>query len=168
MIVVLEGPDFAGKSTLAETLQERFNGRILSNGQPPAGVDLSHHYLQQVIGASGRSELTVFDRLHVGELIYGPIYRGRCLLSVVDVEEIERALDKDGALKLHVDAPDEVLVERFRCPRGDDLVEGEERLISIAREYRRILGSPDHLLNWQNLDASAVVSRIQESLPRRE
>jgi len=141
VIVVLEGPDFAGKSTIARALIADFGGEVVANGQPPRDVALVEHYVLQVITAAHRDGLTVFDRLHVGELIYGPLFRSECRLSEADVQSIEAELDRAGAMKLHVNANDSVLLERLRGPRGDDLVSKERDLLEIAAQYRRLLGN---------------------------
>lgn len=71
LIVVLEGPDFAGKSTLAGQLVELYDGpaTVIANGQPPTEGSLRELYEAQVVAAGSRSGLPVSDRLHVGELI---------------------------------------------------------------------------------------------------
>ena len=85
---VLEGPDFAGKSTMATCLIEYLENRgekrvdLLHMKQPTDAEqrDLEEHYLRAVarVGALAGA---VFDRLYVGELVYGPIYRSGSALA---------------------------------------------------------------------------------------
>lgn len=72
MILVLEGPDFAGKSTTAEQLVGLFGGDVRWVGQPPASADLVSYYLDPIHKATTRADLTVFDRLHISELVVLP------------------------------------------------------------------------------------------------
>jgi hypothetical protein len=74
-VVILEGPDGGGKTTLAHALVKR--GFVYRHeGPPPEGVDLIAHYLE-ILNESIESPVdTVHDRLWLGERIYGPIARG--------------------------------------------------------------------------------------------
>ena len=158
MIVVLEGPDLAGKSTLASKLEsQHFGAVIVENGQPPTGVVLFDHYASQIVEASGHPNLTVFDRLHLGELIYGPRYRGSALIDDEQLLVLERLLDQSGALKVHVDAADADLLDRH-AERGDDFVTSTSDLIQIAQSYRSLIGSRRVTPGWTRWS-------IGESLP---
>lgn len=142
-IFVLEGPDFAGKSSHAESIASRLVGGsdIIHNGPdkeyPPER--LFAKYVTQVAHAINSDRHTIFDRLHVGELIYGPAYRNESRLSFYQIRAIDDMLDDVGAVKVFVDAEDVDLVSRFRGERGDDLVKDEETLLKIAKSYRVLL-----------------------------
>lgn len=166
MIVVLEGPDFAGKSTTAERLTSLFGGDVRWVGQPPASADLVAYYLDPIRDAVSRPDLVVFDRLHISELVYGPIFRGTSRLSRSQAAEIERELDAVGVLKVHIDAPDSLLLERFRGPRGDDMVADERRLLEVAHAYRRLLGGSRGLPRWPTISLDALISTLHTRLER--
>lgn len=147
MIVVLEGPDCAGKTTLAEALTAE-RGTVRANGKPPVGRPLFEHYAGQVALAAGSpSELTVFDRLHVGELIYGPLFRGKSALSIEEIYLLEDQLDKAGAVKIHVDCSDEALLERYHV-RGDELIKSPDIFLSNAAQYRELFASDGPFPGW--------------------
>lgn len=153
MIIVLEGPDCAGKSTLATNLVGQ-GGRIVANGRPPEVGRLFDHYAKQISTAADHFDaLTVFDRLHVGELIYGPLFRGGAALDVAQIALLERQLDEARAVKIHVDCDDAVLVDRYR-KRGDPLIKSEEILLENATAYRRLLGAGGPYLGWKRVVTS--------------
>lgn len=166
MIVVLEGPDFAGKSTLAEQLVDLFGGDVRWVGQPPASADLVSYYLDPIHEAATCADLTVFDRLHISELVYGPIFRGASRLSRQQAQEVERQLDVVGAFKVHVDAPDSLLLERFRGPRGDEMVDDEFRLLEVAHAYRRVLGGAEGLQRWPIIPLDSLVASLDDRIRR--
>jgi len=73
MIVALEACDGAGKTYLAHQLCVRYGLAYSHEGPPPPNVDALDHYGAKLDLARG--ENVVFDRLALGERVYGPIYR---------------------------------------------------------------------------------------------
>ena len=73
MILILEGPDGGGKTTLAKSM----HGAVYHHeGLPPDSVNLTDYYLGLVAAARSRGEPCVFDRLAMSEIVYGPVLRG--------------------------------------------------------------------------------------------
>jgi len=75
-VIILEGPDGGGKTTLAKKL-EAMGFKYEHEGPPPANTDLISYYLERLNRAIESSHNTVFDRLWLGERVYGPT--ARCL-----------------------------------------------------------------------------------------
>lgn len=73
MIVIVEGPDGAGKTHLAMTLERQHHFLYRHEGPPPAGVDVLEHYLSILHHYRGAN--IVFDRFALGERVYGPVLR---------------------------------------------------------------------------------------------
>jgi hypothetical protein len=78
MIVILEGPDGAGKTVTAQRLADRLSLAYHHEGVPPPG-DLLEHYGATLDKLRGKD--VVIDRFARGELVYGPIMRGRSRLD---------------------------------------------------------------------------------------
>lgn len=85
MIVIVEGPDGSGKSTLIEKLGcERIHLRALRGGVGAdgekkegwgAGRPAVEAYLDQITQAAKSGRRVGFDRFHLSEVIYGPLLR---------------------------------------------------------------------------------------------
>lgn len=93
MILILEGPDGAGKSTAANLMQTTH--RIIHHGPPKPGEDLFKTYLYALLKADPN---TVFDRLFHGEQVYGPIFRGVSQLTHGQVAYLELVAAQRGAV----------------------------------------------------------------------
>jgi thymidylate kinase len=81
------------------------------------------------------------DRWHYGEVTYAPLYRpetnkdGFGLLGRSGWRWVELFLLSRGAIVIRLDADDDVLVQRLHN-RGDDDVNDEQELLTLAQSYR--------------------------------
>ena len=98
MIVILEGPDGSGKTTLAKELQERFGLRYHHEGPPPANIPPLYHYARVLEDYRGSD--VVIDRFALGERIYGPIIRGKDGLGPEGWKLIRRQIAAAGAIEV--------------------------------------------------------------------
>jgi thymidylate kinase len=67
-VVVLEGCDGTGKTTIASALAERHGYAVLHSDRPPDSFDLAERY-RSVLALPGKIAL---DRSFISELVYGP------------------------------------------------------------------------------------------------
>lgn len=75
MIVALEGPDGAGKTTLAERLRGELGATIHHDRYDPDQWGFTTARLVEALEVHRRGGLAVLDRCWIGEQIYGPIFR---------------------------------------------------------------------------------------------
>lgn len=174
MLIILEGSDCAGKTSLARQLSDAafnqgINTILMSAGPPEPGLSALDEYellLRPVREhAIDPRHLIILDRWHLGELVYGPLLRGESRLSAAQFEHVERFLDAMGAVRVIVHPLNEdVLRTRFTA-RGDDLL-SEEQVVTVWRWYlnaaqtyrwRQVHSPVPHktvldLLMWANVD----------------
>lgn len=94
-VYIFEGPDGGGKTTAAKALAMLVNGEYVHIGPPTAGVGgMDVIYARQFSNACARAgdRPVVFDRFHLGERIYGRLYRGNDRLGEVGQFVLEDAI----------------------------------------------------------------------------
>lgn len=122
MLIIFEGVDGAGKSTLVEAIQEEVPGiQSMHRGQikrsPLIEYEASLDHYKPGTGTD-----IVCDRWHIGEMIYGPLLRGESKLGEASLEHIELYLSSRGALRSWVQTPLPVVQSRIQS-RGEDLID---------------------------------------------
>lgn len=101
MIVIIEGPDGAGKTTLAEHLSKRYWLSYHHEGPPPPGIEPLYHYAKLLDNARHpRGSGVVFDRFALGERVYGPVLRGRDAIGLDGWRVFKRLLKASGAISV--------------------------------------------------------------------
>jgi thymidylate kinase len=156
-LVIIEGCDGAGKTLLASRLTAVGEARgyqvtVLHKG-PPEREPFAEYTedLDYTPDPSAR-RLVVCDRWHLGEVVYGAVYRGGSRLTPRQLDMVETVVDALGAVKVVLDAPDDVLARRaFSRDEGEDLLRRED-LSRVAAHYRRLA---DELPGWRRLDVGA-------------
>lgn len=141
MIIVLEGPDLAGKTTYARSLERE--GFEYHHSGPLTG-SAREAYLEPLDGMATGDH--VLDRWHLGELFYGPLLRGESKVDAALLGDIEVRLTELGALRFIVTAPLDEIIRRH-AERGDDLLSLEQ--IKQAHAFYEDWAERD--LRWKRL-----------------
>jgi len=82
-MIILEGPDNSGKTTLANKISARYNHPVYHAGGPPANKDEAYKRLSDTLNTSLIAEFSLHDR-HIlfGETIYGKNGRSSSICSL--------------------------------------------------------------------------------------
>lgn len=134
-MIILEGPDCAGKTTLAEAVLRDYWG--ISRHQGP--FHGSEPVMNQVVDAvlRGGSAVRVFDRLYHGERVYGPIYRGEDRLGAAHQRMLDRFMLTRDAVLVKCIAPWSVMKDLW-LKRADDerfASDGVDKYVKVWTEY---------------------------------
>lgn len=124
-IIMLEGIDGAGKTTLVDriaksAIAQGFTPRVIHRG--PLNDTVTNELIRPLFAVAD-DELLICDRWHVGELIYGPIYRGESQVRQHEafMEELLILLD---VVPLIISAPISEIRRRLE-ERGEDYLKDE-------------------------------------------
>lgn len=156
-IFLLEGPDGAGKSTLADQLNLLAGNVYVEHlhFSQPKGDDIWAEYGEPIAAACARINAIdengwlIIDRLHISEKVYGPIFRGRIAGKRWQWRKLEEFLDTLPITRLYVSPGWKTVMQRF-LSRGDDFVVSDQ-LYDIHRKYYRLLGNDP---KWFRIDSA--------------
>ncbi|MMZ45656.1 SPBc2 prophage-derived uncharacterized protein YorR [compost metagenome] len=143
MLLILEGPDGAGKSRLARRLQRQTGYAIKHFVKPKTDEEKAGMYLAyDSLVSTGQS--MIVDRCWYSEMVYGQVMRNQTFIDVKQMHYLEtRIAESGGGMIIHcTDNPTE-LWERATA-RGEDLVTDFKTLKSIALEYELLMHRTKH------------------------
>ena len=118
---ILEGENKTGKTTLATLLRDRYGFKVVKCSQPRG--DAYKEYAEKLNAASGR---TVFDRMYLGELVYGKLYRGGSQLDEVKCRNLDLLAMSKNTIVIHCVDDAEKIIRRFKSEHEEF---ADERLV---------------------------------------
>jgi len=130
-VVILEGVDKTGKTTVANDLRNILGWPIIKHSQPKPPVTAYEEYnatLDRV------TEPFIADRFHLGEAVYGPLYRGTQTPANDVVIPFEMRLHVRGALLIFMTDKAEPIKARWREHKEDFAQEDMLRKMLLAYE----------------------------------
>lgn len=134
MITILEGADGCGKTTLAQS--QAFADHLYQHQGP--------YTKDPMVETLARVKITpkpvLFDRLHLGERVYGPVYRNADMLGAVRQRMLERVLlSYETAVALMVPAYEDALrAWRERSERGEEMLTEEEHFRAVYEGFKEL------------------------------
>lgn len=162
MLIIFEGPDGAGKSTLITHVQKALHRHydrycVLIN---PKAAPIKDPLIEYKVGlnfymAQGTRDL-LLDRSWLSEDVYGPIWRDGPLEWWMR-GELDNWAFAHGALLVLLDEDDATLTERVEAEDPLELVTTGEMVTKIAAAYRQL-----DLANWDARDSVLRFSTSKE------
>lgn len=166
MLIIFEGCDGTGKTTLANKVAEELPleaTRLLHRGVPTRSPIEEYTDLE---GPYDQSHHVICDRWHWGELVYGPLYRDRSELGLAGLREVEDFLRPLGAIVVWL-REDPQVIRRRLADRGESYLQ-DRHIETVLDAYGRvaamstlptIAGTAEQLDPWFILDFATEVAR---------
>ena len=143
MIIIIEGPDGSGKTTLANTLSKQTGYPVIHRSQPKTEEEKAE-MLQGYIDTIKAGRNAIFDRCWYSEMVYGPVMRDASVITYPAMYELERMLAKRGALIIHCKDDPDILWHRA-TRRGEDYIKDYGIHVDICKSFDALFSVP-HLI----------------------
>ena len=164
-LILLEGPDGAGKTTLMETLTARLRERHITCSTHHSGVPTVHpmvEYVEVLLRLHDAQVPAVVDRLHLGEQTYGHIVRGNDQLGRKGVYAIDRLITRlFNPLLVIVLPPRDVAFQNWVKRKGQEYVKDEDKYMRIYEGFNDAVSLlPRVYYDYTSTEAAELVDRM--------
>jgi len=148
MIIIIEGPDGAGKSMLAKQLAEQTGFTILHRHQvssDEAKSEMMEQYLDVILRAGYTGQGFILDRCWYSEYVYGNVFGDPHVISKEAILNIEVKLARVGALIIYCTGDKDVLWGRC-IARGENYISTKLQYNEIYGRYVDLFYKEKHLI----------------------
>lgn len=164
-VVVLEGPDGAGKTTVARSVAKRLNALNVHHGAYDGlrGDRLAQLYVSSIDAALRGASSVVLDRAWHSEVVYGEVFRnGLDRLGPAWTRMLERVRLATPSRVFYLRAPFEVLWSTVSSRLSDELAQRREQLERVFAGYERARWPGAITIERAGLSAEQVARRVVE------
>lgn len=178
LFIIIEGPDNVGKTTLIQNLKNHYNNFTLhsvhySNVRQPSPEKTIEYSTKlytemfQTMFETSRYDKSgmIFDRSHLGEMVYGPIYRDYTGEYVLDIERqfthIHPVWDSLYLITL-VDEPENLIKRDDGLSFSTDLGKKTVEISNFINAHNKSLIKHKLLLNIASHNAEQAAKKTIE------
>lgn len=143
MIYIIDGPDGAGKSTLAQQIHAASPGSEIKHFGAPATPEEAENYWQVYMAAlyNAQDHTIIFDRSWYSDMVYGPIMRNREEMTQMHKECLEHAVrSMGGGLVIYCTGVHRKLWSRC-VQRGETYIPNADVHNDICKKYNDVMHS---------------------------
>jgi len=173
-VVIVEGPDGAGKTMLCAELTSMsysWHGGVKPivehEGPPAKGVDPFTYYTSRLLRYLHARVPRVLDRFHLGETVYGPICRGESKMGALGVRLIDRLCSAYGVPIVVALPLKETCYTNWQA-KAVDYVKKEEQFDRIYEAYARLKNQYvgyDYEVTADLVDLATILAEKRRVLP---
>lgn len=139
-MLIVEGIDGVGKTTLVEHLQQDYGVKKYHFDYDLNNMDLLSKYMKVL--SSEINDKLVLDRSFISEMVYGPVIRNSCKLSLEDYTKLLNAYKKIGARIIYLICPKEILLKRRNFDKSDYEI--------ITNYYEKLKNKYDEIMEYSS------------------
>lgn len=161
-LIVLEGCDGTGKTTLAADLKHRHGYDVIHSGRIPDAADKLAEQYRSILHSPGK---LAFDRSFISELVYGPLRDGRSRLTPHQIAELTFLLADRGGLLVHLTGRPSTLAARLKA--RDGYAPAMDRITTLLKTYQDVFTGLDGAAPIVTVDTTATSRHLAIPQPRR-
>lgn len=138
-LIILEGPDGSGKSTIAAAIAKRLGVLVDHHGPYLRESQITHHYLTSMQPVILSDNHVVMDRCWISEHIYGRVYReGLNRISMHDELMLNGIAAELHATFIICLPPLEVCLRNYRERKALEYLDNEDQLKYVWGMYSEL------------------------------
>lgn len=140
MVIIIEGPDGAGKTMLAEKIS-RQTGWPIEHRSKPETPEEKELMMGEYVQLAKSSRNIILDRCWYSEMVYGKVMRDQTYIDYPQMYELERLLTSHGAIVVYCTGHKAALWKRA-TRRGEDYITSRDDFTAICDEYDKLMSCP--------------------------
>ena len=144
-VIIIEGPDFSGKSTLAQDLMQRYRNHVYIHCAVTPDIYALHTTAITNAFNLSKDFTVIIDRLHYSELVYGPIFRNGVSYDVQKFDDLYSSKNIPNLYKVLCLPPKEIVLNGFKKRAAA----GGEMFNTVEKVYDEYAKNP---LGWNVYD----------------
>lgn len=159
-LLIVDGADATGKTTLAHAIVEQGDLRYEHRGPPES--DPFDEYETSLLGFRPREDAVIFDRYHVGELVWPKIFGRKTSYTPEQHLHVELFLRSRGAVLVACHGKWTTVRDRLRT-RGDEVLvgaKGERQLERALASFDQQLRASRLLKTWHSIEDPVLISTL--------
>ncbi len=168
IIIIVEGCDLAGKSTIVNALSKKMPGIVMKITARPNSKDkheihkLKTYYYSVLdyINRFYQSKVVILDRFFPSEMVYSKVKRGYEAFADLEYKEMEKVLGHRNHILIYCDPGKETILNRLRS-RGDDYI-NETDIEHLLKRYEFFMKRTS--LKVLRLDTNKTVETLLEEI----
>lgn len=152
-ITIISGPDFSGKSTLANSLMQKYRNHVYIHCAVTSDIYALHNAAIENAYRLSEQFTVIIDRLHYSELVYGPIFRKNISY---DVRSFDKRISSqyENIYKVLCLPPKEIVLEGFKKRAA----QGGEMFDTVEKVYDEYAKNP---LGWTIYDWTKEIFNLE-------
>lgn len=134
-LIILEGPDGAGKTTLARALAEHYGAKLVRHDAQPERKEMFPYFIRSLRDAAATRKPVIFDRCWLSEPIYGRVLRDGADRVGLHRRALNRVALGLNALLVICLPPLDTVLTNFRATRDQQLPQRDEQVTQLHKLY---------------------------------
>lgn len=150
-VTIFEGPDGAGKSTLAQEYADLTGAKYIHHGPYKSVTDrgLSRMFVESMLPALHGYQDVVLDRCWISEPIYADAFRnGNDRVGPGASRQLDRLAMRCGAVVVKCLPPWAHVKACFNGRKGEEYLEDDNQLLSVYGQYQHDLNTHLHEVEY--------------------
>lgn len=163
MIFILEGPDGAGKTTLAEHLKETLVTSNIYHATYEKGMDVAGHHFEictNVIKDQQEGRHSIVDRLYVSEWVYGHVFRGTHY-GIGKGLEFDHLLQPFGVIRVMCLPEKKTVLKTFNSRKKEEMFDTVSEIYDEYLKYYMNYGENWYLYDYEK---NNVIKLLKETM----